>query len=260
LLGSREDWAIKRKAAEKALALDPNSSDAHAILGELSWNDFDWAEAEQEYRRAVVLNPNSAWAHGGLGGLLGAMERLDEGLREATIAQELDPNEVHLDSILEWRGEYDRAIELNQKWAAIHPDDGVVHYQLYREYTAKGTHQEAIEELVRATNLFGWSDLGSNLHHAFTTSGYQGAMKEWAKALEKMQVAKQAFLPENLAAAYAAIGDRDRAFYWLEQGYEHREMVSHDWGLCILKVDPLLAPLRPDPRFGDLLRRVGLPQ
>jgi hypothetical protein len=83
-------------------------------------------------------------------------------------------------------------------------------------------------------------------------------MKEWAKALEKMQAAKQAFVPENLAAAYAAIGDRDHAFYWLEQGYEHREMVSHDWGLCILKVDPLLAPLRSDPRFGDLLRRVGL--
>jgi hypothetical protein len=85
-------------------------------------------------------------------------------------------------------------------------------------------------------------------------------MKEWARALEKMQAAKQGFFPENLAAAYAAIGDKDRAFYWLEQGYEHRDLVSHDWGLTILKVDPLLAQLRSDPRFGDLLRRVGLQQ
>jgi len=260
LRGSSEDNSIRRKAAEKALALDANSSDALVILADIRWMNFDWPGAEQEYRQAVALNPNSASAHEGLGFLLGAIGRLDEGLHEATIAQELDPNEGHLDDILDWRGEYDRAIELNQKWAAIHPDDGIVHYQLYREYTDKGAHQEAIEELIRATNLWGWSDLGSNLHHAFSTSGYQGAMKEWAKALETMQAAKQAFVPENLAAAYAAIGDRDRAFYWLEQGYEHREMVSHDWGLCILKVDPLLAPLRSDPRFEDLLRRVGLQQ
>jgi hypothetical protein len=91
-----------------------------------------------------------------------------------------------------------------------------------------------------------------------TASDPSGAVVSGAKALEKMQPAKQAFAPENLAAAYAAIGDRDRAFYWLEQGYEHREMVSHDWGLYILKVDPLLAPLRSDPRFGEFLRRVGL--
>jgi TolB-like protein/DNA-binding winged helix-turn-helix (wHTH) protein/tetratricopeptide (TPR) repeat protein len=260
LMGSSEDISIRRKAAEKALALDANSSDALVILADIRWMNFDWPGAEQEYRQAVALNPNSASAHEGLGYLLGAIGRLDEGLHEATIAQELDPNEGHLDTILEWRGEYDRAIELDQKIVGSHPDETIVHYQLYRLYAAKGTHQEAIEELVRATNLFGWSDLGSNLHHAFTTSGYQGAMKAWAKALEKMQAAKQAFLPENLAAAYAAIGDRDRAFYWLEQGYEHREMVSHDWGLCILKVDPLLAPLRSDPRFGDLLRRVGLQQ
>jgi TolB-like protein/DNA-binding winged helix-turn-helix (wHTH) protein/tetratricopeptide (TPR) repeat protein len=257
-LGSSEDNSIRRKAAEKALALDANSSDALVILGDIRWMNFDWPGAEQEYRQAVALNPNSASAHEGLGYLLGAIGRLDEGLHEATIAQELDPNEGHLDTILEWRGEYDRAIELDQKIVGSHPDETIVHYQLYRLYAAKGTHQEAIEELVRATNLWGWSDLGSTLHHAFSTSGYQGAMKEWAKALEKMQAAKQAFAPENLAAAYAAIGDRDRAFYWLEQGYEHRERVSHDWGLQILKVDPLLAPLHSDPRFGDLLRRVGL--
>ncbi len=260
MLGSSVDLAIRRKSAEKALALDAKSSDAHVILGDIRWKDFEWAGAEQECRQAVTLNPNSAWAHEKLGYLLGAMGRLDEGLREAVLAQELDPNEDHLDTILQWRGEYDRAIELDQKIAGIHPDDAGVHYELFREYAAKGAHQQAIEELVRAMNLWGWSDLGSGLRHAFAVSGYSGAMREVARALEKMQAGNRGFFPENVAAAYAAMGNKDRAFYWLEQGYEHREMVSHDWGLAILKVDPLLAPLRSDPRFKDLVRRVGLPQ
>jgi TolB-like protein/DNA-binding winged helix-turn-helix (wHTH) protein len=258
-LGSREDAATRRAAGEKAFALDASSSDALVVLGDIRWMDFDWAGAEQEYRQALALNPNSAAAHEGLGYLVGAMGRLDEGLREAQLAQELDPNEDHLDIILEWRGDYDRAIELDQKLAQIHPYDAILRAELYRCYLAKGAHPQAIEELVRAVNLVGRSDIGSNLWHAFTTSGYRGAMKEWAKALEQMYTAKQGFWPEYLGAAYAAIGDKDRAFYWLNQAYEHREMVSHDWGLTILKVDPLLAPLRSDPRFNDLLRRVGLP-
>jgi TolB-like protein/DNA-binding winged helix-turn-helix (wHTH) protein len=260
MIGSIEDQAIKEKAAEKAFALDRNCSDALVILGNIRWDNFDWYEAEQEFRQAVILNPNSVWGHEQLGYLLGAMGRLDEGLREVLIAQELDPNQGHLDNILAWRGEHDRAIELDQKIAGIYPDDGIWHYQLYREYTAKGARKKAIEELVKAMDLFGFLDIGSNVGRVFTTSGYSDAMKEWAKALEKLVAEKQGFFPENLAAAYAAIGDKDRAFYWLEQGYEHREMVSHDWGLHILKVDPLLASLRSDPRFGNLIRRIGLPQ
>ena len=77
--------------------------------------------------------------------------------------------------------------------------------------------------------------------------------------MERLQANNEAFLPENLAAAYTALGEKDRAFYWLEQAYEHHDKVSQDWGLMIVKVDPLLAPLRSDPRFKDLLRRVGLP-
>ncbi|HYB76995.1 MAG TPA: winged helix-turn-helix domain-containing protein [Candidatus Bathyarchaeia archaeon] len=259
-LGSKEDAAIRRTAAEKAFALDASSSDALVILGDILRDEFDWPGAEQEYRKAVALNPNSAAAHEALAHLLGDTGRLDEAMREALLAQELDPNEEHLDLILEWRGDYDRAIELDQKLAEIHPYDAIVRAELYRCYLAKGAHQQAIEELARTVDIVGWSDIGSTLRHAFTTSGYPGAMKEWAKALEQMQATKQGFWPEHLAITYTAIGDKDRAFYWLNQAYEHREMVSHDWGLTILKVDPLLAPLRSDPRFKDLLRRVGLPQ
>jgi TolB-like protein/DNA-binding winged helix-turn-helix (wHTH) protein/Flp pilus assembly protein TadD len=259
MIGSSEDTAIMRKAAEKALALDPNSSDGLKILAGIKWNDFEWSGAEEEYRQAVALNPNSVSAHDSFSVFLGAMGCLDEGLREGHIAQELDPNEDHLSNILCMRGEYDRAIELLQRIAESHPDDGMAHYNLYRAYAQKGAHKQAIEELVKAVNLFGMSDLASNLQRVFAASGWRGAMRQLAKDMESLQAAGQEFVPENLAVAYVALGDKERAFYWLEQGYEHREMVGHDWGVNILKVDPLLVPLRSDPRFKDLLRRMGLP-
>jgi TolB-like protein/Flp pilus assembly protein TadD len=259
MLGSSEDTAIRKKAAEKALALDPSSSDGLNILANIRWSDFDWSGAEQEYRQAVALNPNSASAHDSFSDFLGAMGRLDEGLREGLLAQELDPNADHLSNILCWRGEYDRAIEIFQRIAASHPDDGMAHYSLYRAYAQKGAHEEAVEELVKAANLFGMSDLASNLKRVFAASGWRGAMRQFAKDMETLQAAGLEFVPENLAVAYVALGDKDRAFYWLQQGYDHREMVSHDWGVMILKVDPLLVPLRSDPRYKDLLRRMGLP-
>jgi TolB-like protein/DNA-binding winged helix-turn-helix (wHTH) protein/tetratricopeptide (TPR) repeat protein len=259
MLGSIEDTAIRKKAAEKAFALDPNSSDGLNILAGIKWDDFDWSGAEREYRQAIALNPNNGSVHGGFSDLLGAMGRLDEALREAVLAQELDPNEDQLSNVLCWRGEYDRAIGSIQKRAASHPDDGMAHYELYRLYVQKGAHKEAVEELVKAFTLFGMSDLALNLQRAFAAFGWRGAMRQFAKDVESLQAAGLVFAPENLAVAYVALGDKDRAFYWLEQGYDHREMVGHDWGVMILKVDPLLAPLRSDPRFKDLLRRMGLP-
>jgi len=97
------------------------------------------------------------------------------------------------------------------------------------------------------------------MHRAFAVSGYRGVMREWAKYWEHLQATNQGFAPQVLAEAYVALGDNDRAFYWLEQAYTHRENVCRDYGLTILKVDPLLAPLHSDPRFKDLLRRIGLP-
>ena len=84
-------------------------------------------------------------------------------------------------------------------------------------------------------------------------------MGEYAQGLDAMQASNKAFFPENLAVAYTALGDKDRAFYWLEQAYEHHEEVSLDGGLQIFKEDRLLDPLRSDTRFADLLHRVGLP-
>ena len=258
-LGSSEDIAIVKKASEKALSLDPNSVEAITNLAVLKQHDFDWRGAEQEFRQAVALSPNNAMAHKCLAEFLAPMGRLDEALQEAEVAQELDPGNDNLTNILELRGESDRAIGILQKSASEHPDDFLVHYSLFRAYAEKGAHKEAVEELVKTFNLVGWSDAAAKIQHAFASSGYSGAMRVFARKLESWQNAKQGFAPENLAVAYTALGDKDRAFYWLEQAYRHPEMVGHDYGLEVLKVDPLLAPLRSDPRFTDLLHRMGLP-
>jgi adenylate cyclase len=256
--GSSEDTAIRKTAAERALELDPNSSEAWGILGFIKWFAFDWAGAEQDFRQAVALNPNHASSIDELGLFLAAMGRLDEALREAEIAQELDPNEDHLSIVLEMRGENKRAIELLQRMVVLHPTDSGNHIFLWRNYAEIGMLKEATQELERCLTLMGTPEVAADVHRGFAVSGYRGAMSEYAKALEAMQAAKKGFFPAALAEVYTALGDKDRAFYWLEQAYEHPENASLDWGLMIIKQDRLLGPLRNDPRFAELVRRVGL--
>jgi TolB-like protein/DNA-binding winged helix-turn-helix (wHTH) protein/Tfp pilus assembly protein PilF len=259
LRGSSDDTAIRKRAAEKALALDPNSSDAWEILGHIKWYEFDWAGAEQDYRKAVSLDANRASYLCGLGALLAATGRLDEALKEGEISQGLDPHEDRLSPILEMRGEHKRAIQLLQRMVEQHPDDVGYHVGLFRNYAESGMYREATQELEKVFTLMELPEVAAEIHRAFAASGYSGAMREAAKALENLYASNQAFLPESLAYAHVASGDKDGAFYWLEQAYEHRENVSADWGLTIIKEDRLLDPLRSDPRFKDLLRRVGLP-
>jgi serine/threonine protein kinase/tetratricopeptide (TPR) repeat protein len=257
--GSSEDTAIKKRAADKALELDPNSSEAWEILGFIKWYAFDWGGAEQDFRRAVALNPNRATSIDELGLLHAAMGRLDEALREGEIAQELDPNEDHLSMVLEARREHKRAIELLQRMVVLHPTDSGPHILLWRNYAEIGMLTEATQELEKGLTLMGAPEIATDVHGGFAVSGYRGAMREYAKALEAAQEAKKAFAPGTLAEVYTALGDKDRAFYWLEQAYVHRENYSLDGGLTGIKADRLLDPVRNDPRFADLLRRIGLP-
>jgi tetratricopeptide (TPR) repeat protein len=185
---------------------------------------------------------------------------LDEALKECQIAQELDPNQDQLSEILYIRREYDRAIEQQRRWINRYPDDGVEHYELFRCYWQKGLHKEAMQELEQTGVLFGMKETARRIRQALTVSGHEGAMRAWAKELEHLNSTKEAFLPISTAEAYAVLGDKDRAFYWLEQAFQHPELASLDDGLIDLKSDPMLDPLRSDPRYRNLLHRVGLPE
>jgi TolB-like protein/DNA-binding winged helix-turn-helix (wHTH) protein len=258
---SSQDAEMVKKAAERAVELDPAFSDARATLGELRLCSWDFRAAEDELRRAVALNPNDANAHEILGDVVADIGRLDEGLRESQIAQELDPNRDHLSSALYVRRDYDRAIPWLLTMIKADPDNAILHFFLFFSYAAKGMDKGAINELEAGLKLFGFSESATKIHHAFAVSGYRGAIQQYAEELEHLTATKQLFIPVNLAEAYAALGDKDRAFYWLEQAYTHHDIVAAaaGFGLEIINVDPMMDPLRSDPRFKDLLRRIGLP-
>ena len=115
------------------------------------------------------------------------------------------------------------------------------------------------QQLEQAVALFGFQDTTFKLRQAFAASGYRGAMRKWAEELERLQTTNQVFVPINVAVAYAAAGDKERAFYWLERACKRR---GHGYGgipMVFLNRDPGLEPLRSDPRYKNLLSRVGLP-
>jgi TolB-like protein/tetratricopeptide (TPR) repeat protein len=259
---SKQDAEIAKEAAERAVALDANLSDAHSTLAGISFVAWNWQRAEDEFRRAIALNPNNAEAHDSFGYFLDDMGRMDEGWRESQIAQGLDPGYDHISDALARRGQDDRAIALQQIMLRRNPDDGLEHVSLFREYLRKGMYKEATSELEQVAILFGFPQIAVASRRARAVSGNRGALRELSKGWELLWAKHQAFLPVNFATLRVALGDNDGAFYWLEQAYAHHEtgIASGDWGLESLNNDFLLIPLRSDPRFKDLLRRVGLPE
>ena len=258
LRSSGEDVEIASKAAERAVDLDPSLSDAWTTLGDIRINFWEWSEAEQDYRRALALNPNDANAHEHLGWILDAFGRRDEACNEVEIAQELDPNQEHLEAVSCNGYDHDQAIQHITTMLDADPDNGVYHLELYDAYSGKGMYKEAVQQLAQTLVLFGLQESADRVRQAFATSGYRGAMRTYAEELEHLHATNQVFVPMNVAMAYAAAGDKDRAFYWLEQGYKYRGH-AHGDPMIFLNKEPALEPLRSDPRYTDLVRRVGLP-
>jgi TolB-like protein/DNA-binding winged helix-turn-helix (wHTH) protein len=252
-----EDTAATERTARRALELDPTLSDAWTTLGKIKLDSWDWAEMERNYRKAIELNPNNANAHQEFGEFLDAMGRLDEGLRECQVAQALDPNQDHLSGALYDRREFDRSIDIELIMLRKDPDDVLLHHNLYLNYEAKRMYKDAVQHLERAYVLTGFPQFADGLDKGFASSGYRGAMQEYAKQLEHLHATKQFFAPVNLAGVYTTLGNKDRAFYWLEQAYQHGPGIGIP--LWMMKEYPALDPLHSDPRFQDLVRRIGLP-
>jgi TolB-like protein/Flp pilus assembly protein TadD len=246
-----------RAAALKALEIDDTLAEAHAALGTITSDYYwDWAEADRRFRRAIELNPSYATAYHRYSFYLGKMGRFDEALAAARKAQELDPlslvasANVGVSYFLAHRNE--EAITHLRQTLDIDPKFGYAHMCLGLVHMRNGMVEPAIREFEAAKVLMGLPNVDALIAYAWAQSGDRSRAEAIVGSLDDGAEAPRA-TPYHVALVHTALGDRDRAFSSLERAIDERE-----WFMGMLKVDPLLDPLRSDPRFGGLLQRVGL--
>jgi serine/threonine-protein kinase len=253
-----ESMTKAKAAASRALALDDSLAEAHTALAYVLFAyDLNMAESDREFRRAIELNPNYATAHQWFaGGTLAATARFDEAIAEAIRAEEIDPFSLIVISergnVYFYARRYDEAIGQSRKAIDLDPNWYLAHMGLCQVYTAKGQHQEAIAECQKARTLNSDPYPLAYLAYAYASLGKRD---EAMKALAKMnEIAGQRYVSAYaFATAYAGLGEKDQAFQWLE-----RSNADRAWEILYVKVDPLLDNLRSDPRFPELVKRVGL--
>jgi len=257
-IGTPQDFFPKAKAAAKrALEIDETLAEAHTALAyAIFYYDWNLPESEKEFRRAIELNPNYATAHHWYGsGTLAAMKRFDEAIIFVKRAQELDPLSlvisVDLGYTYLYARQYEQCVEQLEKTLEMDQNFEIAHSTLGVAYAAKGSFSKAIAEYEKSRQFSDDPYFIALLGHAYGTSGKR---IEALRIIEQLkEISKQRYVSAyNFAIVYSALGDKDKAFAELEKGYQDRanEMI-------FLQVDTLLDPLRDDPRFEDLLRRVG---
>jgi serine/threonine-protein kinase len=261
----RSELRLKAKAAAlKALELDNNLAEAHAVLAERKIDDWDFAEAENNFKRAIELNPNFATAHQWYSELLERLGRYDEALFEIKRAYELDP--------------FSRAVNLNlglRYWTLRRNDEAMAQFKKLVEteptyplpyqfvaaiYAERGMYEESIELRCKGEVLLNIETVEScelknaDFRQAIKTSGATGF---WRKTLEYDVKYYERGIGSAVAVAadYALLGEKELAFEWLEKAF-----AEHDDAITYLKVDTSFDSLKSEPRFQDLLRRIGLPQ
>ena len=229
-------------------------AEAHAYLGAVKlWYDWDWPGAEREIRRALELNANSSNAHDAFGDYLETLGRMQEGMIEHQRAQELDPAGDSLSNSFVLNRQYDQAIEFLKKQVEIEPNNGGNHFRLSEAYGLQGRYEESIRELQQAGLLYGYKEAAEGLGRAYAKAGYKGAIRYYLTAMEEAYAQGQ-HRADRIAVYYMRLGDKDEAFKWLQKSYD-----SHEADMTTLKADHDWDPLRSDPRFKELIRRVGIP-
>jgi tetratricopeptide (TPR) repeat protein len=218
--------------------------------------DWDWLAAEQNFRCAIELNPSYATAHHWYGSSLGALHRFDEALAELNTALEIDPLSLiintDLGQTLWWAGQYDRSIEQLQTTIEMDASFLLAHIHLGIAYTLKGDISKGIEQLQRALQIDDDPLAVGALGYAYAISGDTEEAKKTLSQLYELS-GKRFVSPYNFATVYTGLRNKERAFEFLQQCFEQKSV----W-MAWIKVDPLMANLRSDARFLELLQKVGL--
>ena len=246
-----------KAAAIKALELDNTLGEAHNSLAFcLDGFDWDFESAGKEFRRAIELNPGYATAHHWYAWHLSLLGRYDEAIAEMKTAQSLDPLSLIINAdlaeLLVLAHSYDESMRQSRKTIEMDPNFALAHTQLAQAFLQKHMNAEAIAELQKAVQLSaGGPACISNLARAYVASGKPGEARDLLAELKKRSAPDYSDA-SDIAVIYAALGDSNQAMHWIEIGYEQR----FNPGVLLR---PGFDPLRKDPRFADLVRRIGLP-
>jgi DNA-binding winged helix-turn-helix (wHTH) protein/TolB-like protein/Flp pilus assembly protein TadD len=246
-----------KEAALKALALDDTLAEPHVSLGNVkAYYEWDWSGAEAEFKRALDLGPNSSDAHREYSRYLAAIGRYDEAIAEIRRGKELGPvSSTSALFVLAGARQYDQLIEEARKIIEIEPDQPYAYAWLGEAHLEKGMHEEAIAELEKAVSLSRHTTvMKALLGYAYAVTGRRKEAKQVLAELEGLS-GQRYVSPYDIAITYAGLGDKEQTFTFLERACQER--ARRLWGL---KVNPMWDSLRPDQRFQDLLRRVGLHQ
>jgi TolB-like protein/tetratricopeptide (TPR) repeat protein len=244
-------------AAKTAIALDERSAEAHAWLGySILFYEWNWTQSEQELHRALVIDPNDATAHREYGVFLSSVRRFDEGIAEERRAEALDPLSPAMPVALGWAltgaHRYEEAVAALKRGLELQPDFVQASVFLADAYRLSGKAELAITESQRAI------ELGFPFGRALLAASYANARKK-AEAMALLKESINQFKTSHggaffIAEAFNELGEKDQAFIWLEESYKAHEPV-----LTALEAAPFFDNLRADPRFQDLVRRIGIP-
>ncbi len=257
-LPGSEAYPKARVAAIQALEIDDTLAEAHTSLAWVKWRlDRDWVGAESEFKRALELKPNSAPAHHWYALYLTVMGRMEESLREIKRAQQLDPLSLIINANVAWvylyARQYDQALRECRKTLEMDANFAQAHNYAGVAYVYKGMYEEAIAEFRKAIALADARPAVyvGGLAYTYARAGKKGEAEKLLKELLERR-----HIPANdVARVYVGLGKREEALAWLEKAYEDR---GSDFDFIKVAVWP--DPLRSDPRFQDLLRRMNFPQ
>jgi TolB-like protein/Tfp pilus assembly protein PilF len=256
----REAMPKAKAAASRALEIDDSLGEAHVSLGYVSYMyDWDWPAAGKHFEQALTLNPAYSRAHTFYPFYLSSLGRSEEALAVAKRSLDLDPASPAVNHSLAvqfyFARQFDQAIEQAHKTLELDPNFAISYELLGEVYVSRGMYREGLSELEK------YSALSRGRAMSLALLGYAharlGERSQALRMLEQLEAApKERYTPAfSFAVVYAGLGEKDQAFAWLEKAYGERTS-----RLGYLKVEPLWDPLRPDPRFADLVRRMGLPQ
>ena len=265
VLGSHGEppWQVyprAKEAALKAVDLDDSLASAHASLAMIAFHyEWDWPRAAPEFQRAIALNPEDAIVHAWYGMYLAALGRIPEAVNQANRAKQLDLVSPAVNTavgrVLYWSREYDRAVECYRDVIDRNPQFQGAYTRLSMAYLAKSDPSEAVNEIEAARQLAGQGPyLKGLLGYAEARSGNTAAARKVIKELT-LQLRTEYVPAFSIALVYTGLGDHDNAFAWLEKSYRDRSTF-----MVYVKADPLLDPVRSDPRFIALLHRMDFPE